>query len=419
MESKFDWLTLVVKSDNSSYSFDDCFSMLSDDLKLGDLFRQMIPRYHIPFYDYSLTYEDIVFSYTVEERFHKQGISISFSSSGLDYFSRYLDTYGLTLRDWLGEFRAMSLNGWDTRVTRLDFAMDDIRYNGDMPDLTMRRVITSIRNKEFNSIAFKCNNKAKGSIDLSEEENYNKSSKSSIGRTVYIGSRKSDTCIRFYDKFAEQIQKNKTLPYNITSWTRCEAELKNGNAMGVINVFIDTDDNKFSEYMCGFINRYISFIYLDNNNISRCSVKRWWISFLNGCKKKFKLPKKVPVRSSFARARRGLSQYVPTVFTIVQTCGFDGLIQIFNDFFDEKKEKGVDLYRPELAQNIVDCVNDYEEMTGFKRYQYTSFDDGTSFDIGEQMHKSHLRYVSRIYDYTFDKYRQQQHIQFCEGAEIL
>ena len=56
MESKFDWLTLVVKADNSLYTFDECFSMLSDDLKLGDLFNQMIPRHHIPFYDYSLTY---------------------------------------------------------------------------------------------------------------------------------------------------------------------------------------------------------------------------------------------------------------------------------------------------------------------------------------------------------------------------
>lgn len=418
MESKFDWLTLVIKSYGPQHDFNECFSVLCDDLKLGDLVKLMVSRRHIPFYDYSLTYEDIILSYTDYERFLNQGISISFSSSGLDFFSRYLDTYGLTLREWLGEFRALSLHGWDTRVTRLDYAMDDIRYNGDLPDLTIRRVTMSIKNNEFNTLAFKIDNKSKGTLEVGEDISLSKSC-SPVGRTIYIGRRSSDTLIRFYDKLAEQQQKNATIPEGLTSWTRCEFELKRGNAMAVINAFIDLTPEQFSVFMCGFVNRHISFINRDNKNISRCSVKRWWTSFLNGCKHKFKLPKRVPARSAYARARRGLSQYVPTIYTIIQTVGFDGLFQIFNDEFEKKKEKCIDIFRPELAQNIIDCVSDYEEMTGFKRYQYTSFDDGSNFDIGEQMHKSHLRYVSRIYDYTHDLYRQQQHIQFCEGAEIL
>lgn len=417
MESKIDWITLVIKPENTSLTFQDCLTVLSEQLRLGDLIKLMVDRYHIAFYEYSLTYEDIIFSWAEGERFKKQGACISFSSTGLDFFARYLDTYGLSLRDWLGEFRALCFQGWVTRCTRLDYAMDDKRLNGDLPVLTMRKIVTAIKNHDFNIRAFKICDKSKGSVDVSEDCITDKSS-SFVGRTVYIGSRRSDVCIRFYDKLVEQMQKKQSVD-DFTSWVRCEAELKNDRAMSVFNAFIDLSSDDFNHYMCGVINRYVCFINRDNNNISRCSVKRWWTAFLNGCTKKFKLPHRVPARSAFARSSRGLHQYLPTIYTLVQTIGFEGVYQMYTDSVAKASENNIDLYKPELAQNIIDCVNDYEEMTAFKRYQFTSFDDGTSFDIGEQMHKSHLRYVSRIYDYTHDKFRQEQHIKFCEGAEIL
>lgn len=373
MTSGIDWLTLTIKPESPFIEFDDVFSVLSNELLLGDLLSKMVPVRRIPHYDTCLGYENVTFGIPTLERYRKQGFCLLFSSQGLDFFFRYLSTYNITLRDWLGRFRSLCFEGFITRCTRFDYKMDDVCHEGEKPTLTMQKVISCARKGEM------CKKARVVSLVDGEGVTFNERFKTVngeplVGRTLNVGSRYSDSFCRFYDKLAEQLQKKQSVPEDVTSWTRCELEFKDDKAMGCLNAFIDYDDEGFSDYMCGVVNNYVSFIFRSNKNISRCPVKRWWTRFLNGCTKKFRLPHKLPARSAYAKAKRGLNQYLAILYTLHKELGLDGLVKFFQKEIAEKFEKNsqIDLYKADLAQNIRDGRLEYEKITGYKYYAYNS-----------------------------------------------
>lgn len=425
MESKFDWFTLTIKPENKETTFDECFAVLSDTMLLGDLFSKMVPRGRFLFYDYVLTYENISLCYTDSDRFLEQGICLRISSQGLDYLTRYLKTYNIDLKQWLGKWRGLVFDGYMTKETRLDYAMDDIRFNGEEPVLTLKKVIDCNKRKEICKKARSVNIWDCDGVTV--QERYKTVCKEPIvGRTLNLGSRQSEVFCRFYDKLAEQLHKKEAVPQDCTSWTRCEFEFKGSKAMSVLNAFLDMSDEDFGKYMRGVCNNYVSFIVRNNKNISRCSVKRWWAKFLGGCTEKFKLPHKEPSRSAFAKACHGLSKYVPTVYTMFQKMGLEGVYRFFEREVEVKKMSNPDLnvadrlYKKELAQNIEDGVRDYEEMTGLKYYKYNSFDGEEGWDIEDNIHRQNLAYFYLLYEAKhLSPYDKQRHQDFMDGCEVL
>ncbi len=414
MESKFDYITLTLKSKTKSLS--EALKMLREDLLLGDLMRKMVPKGRAGFFDYRLTYENIEFLFTTPERFEEQGICIKLSSQGLDYFNKYLETYGLTLRHWLGEWRALSFGDYISKYTRVDYAMDDITKEGETPCITLTKVFRAAQNGEI------C--KKARTLDLLSGAEMSARMRIKYchgepikGRTLYVGVRQSGKLVRFYDKLAEQLHKKQPVPYDVVNWTRCEVEFHEAEAMKVMNAFIDKSDEDFAEYMCGVVNNQCRFINRDNDNISRCTVKRWWKAFLNGCTKCFKLPHKKPVRSALARAERGLKQYVRTIYTLYQEVGLDGLYLFFHDEVEKLKAENKEILKPEILENLREDVRDYEQMTAITNYLYNCF--GNEDDLRERVERQHRAFRQRyIVGTTQERYR-YVHSVFMTGQEVL
>lgn len=414
MESKFDYLTLTLKSKTKSLC--EALKMLREDLLLEDLMHKMVLKGRAGFYDFNFLYENINLLYTVPDRFEKQGICIKFSSQGLDYFNKYLATYGMTLKHWLGEWRALSFGDYISKFTRVDYAMDDIVLEGESACITINKVFKAAQNgeivKKARTLDFLTG------ADMSARMRVKYCDGEPIrGRTLYIGVRYSGSIIRFYDKKSEQLQQKKEIPEKCISWTRCEAEFHDNDAMGVINAFLDMPDDGFSEYMCGVINDHCRFINRTNANVSRCPVKRWWTSFLNGCTKRFKLPHKEPVRSALARAERGLKQYVRTIYTLFQEVGLDGLYLFFHDEVEKLKAENKEILRSEIVENLREDIRDYEERTAITNYLYNCF--GNEDDLREHVaiqHNSFRQYY--VLATTCYRYR-YVHSIFMTGQEVL
>lgn len=410
MESKFDWLTLTFKPENLNHSSEAIFSRLTDDLLLKDLIKKMVPVPRVAFYNYCIGYENITLCYPSPDRLYEQGYCLRISSQGLDFFNRYLESYNITLKQWLGMFRALCFKGCVTKCTRIDYAMDDIHYNGEAPVISMDKIINCCRKGDvckkarfFDFIDGAC---LKERFKVVEGDPV-------FGRTVNFGSRQSNVYCRFYDKRAEQLQKKQSIPDNCTSWTRCEFEFKHDSAMSVLNAFIDYDSDDFAKFMRGVVNNYVSFVSRTKKNVSRCPVKKWWTEFLCGCTDKFRLPHKLPARSAYAKVQNGLNQYVAVIYTMYKVLGAVGVYKFFKRLIEKKRLSASDLYKQELAYNILDGKFDYEKMTAYTNYQYNSY-----IDIEPSLNK-HLAYCS----YTYRAHHisgdvLERHLAFMDGLVV-
>lgn len=416
MESKFDYLTLTLKPENSDIRIDMALSTLKHTMLLGDLMRKMTLKGRFAFYDFHLSYENIHLLFTTPEKFQEQGLCLRISGQGLIYLKAYLKSYGIELKEWLGMWRSLCFNSYITKDTRMDYAMDDIRFKGDKPLLTMRKVLQCKNRHEI------C--KKARTIDVVNGDDIGTRERTKFingeevkGTTVYVGARESNYVIRFYDKLAEQKQQRKEIPEGCTSWTRCELELKGSAAMSALNAFLDYSPEEYAEYMRGVLNDHCRFISRTSSNVSRCPVKRWWREFLQGCTERFKLPHGKPARSAFARAEHGLTQYVPTIFTMYQELGLKGVCRWFKARFEEMEAKGKDLFKTELAENIREDIRDYEEMTAYKYYRYST--DIIDRDFYERIRYQHFGYFQKFYKVVRSNEFKELHANFMNGQEVL
>lgn len=411
MESKIDYLTLSLKPGDDKADLGKAFIMLRKALLLDDLINKADFKRGVGFYDYRRSYENIQILYTVPERFSGQGLCIKMSSLGLDYFNRYLQSYGMTLKEWLGMWRGMVFGGmWVTKVTRFDYAMDDIRFNGETPFVTLEKVFKCAERGEI------C--KKARTVDILEGSEISKRTRIKYsegkpikGRTLYIGVRKSGNIVRFYDKLAERIHRKEPLPVGCTTWTRCEIEFHKEDAMSAANAFLDYSDKDFAEHMRGVINNQCRFIVRNNANVSRCTSKRWWRDFLGGCTKNFKLPHKSPYRSAYSKSERYLKQTVRTVYTVYQEIGLEGIFRFFEDEVNELKKNNKDPYIPELGNNIREGLRDYEEMTGLKHYTYNSSDE---LIVMDGMKRQLSAYFSRLHKIEQSADIKERHERFMD-----
>lgn len=370
-----DWLTLTMKPENSSYSSEENYGKAVDILRktllLDELFSMLEFKGSARHYGIRLAYNDVDIKIANPENFNRQGLCISLSSNGIAYFEEYLATYGLTLRLWCARFRRLCVEGWITKCTRYDYAMDDKAFDDDVPKLTMKRVLTSICDDE---ITCKARTLSDGNKDLASfKRNYKRrGGKGLWGTTVQLGQREGDTVVRFYDKLIEQKQKGKSLPENLKAWTRCEIEYKAVNAMCVFNAWLDLEGDKFREYMCGCANDTVRFIYRTSENITRCPVKRWWREFLNGCTKRFRLQKQKPKRTALARAEYSFRQTIRRDITFLREYGLEAFGKMIQAMAKELQAQGKDPINHEIINNLREGSNHREEMDGFKWYDYAT-----------------------------------------------
>lgn len=406
-EARFDYLRFTIKpehelpneSDESGKTpYDHCMSTLKCTLLLGDLFSKMVDCGRCLHYDRRWSYENVNLKVPTPDRYSEQGICLEFSSHGLDYFNSYLDSYGVSFKTWCGMLRALCFRGYAISITRLDYAMDDICRNGDNTTISLRRVVNAIQD---GNLCCKARVWSDQGDDFRKLFSYKASKKRRNGEeleglTVQFGARQSEQICRFYDKFTEQKMKGNELPEGCTAWTRCEFEYKGGNAMSVFNAYIDYSDKEFAEYMTGSALNFVRFVNRTSDNVSRCEVKRWWKSFLNGATKAVKFNKVKAAKSAFMRFSRGFKkQYLRKLWTVIDVWGWDGLQDWIERSVDEELNKGVVYIDKELQHNLEDGQRYYESFDGFRRF--SSCSALSAEELEKNIREQHFDYFKQFY----------------------
>ena len=418
--SQLDWLTLSCVTSNHISFADFLYSVLRglfleklwDNGNFSNVGRD---KYYAAVYRFNDI--SILLCRDTPEQMIKQGICIKFSSNGLAFYQEYLKSeYNVDLRYVFKRWRSLSCNGFFTRCTRIDYAVDEKVYGEDKPMLTLRRIRKSFERREFTSLlaVSRKTNSLSISSDLSEKNGEN------LGDTVYVGKRKgSNLMLRFYDKLAEQKARHNPIEDDLNNWTRAEFEFHNARAMAVFNAFCDksddiTDDNCFSHYMAAVFNNYISFIYRDKSNVSRCTVKRWWAKFLGTLKKsRLVVPKYKPAK--FVATQRWLDKSVfPTLAYYVKCVGFSRFLKKLGEYVHKVPTKRI----KEMIDDYNTCkfgsfkafvsgdYDDYIRQLGVEPWVYTG---AASFD---DLKSDFIEYADFSPDLTFDGV---QLFLACEG----
>lgn len=413
MNSRIDYLTLTIKSDLKTFA--QAEEVLMKELFLKGLYLKMTNYGRTHFYANRFSYENIDILFPAPDKFKTQGICIQFSSKGLDYFINYLASLRVDFQAWCRKFRALALDGYITKCTRFDYAIDDISFvGGESPKLSIRKLFNSVSNNELRSRT--------SIVDFYGERQRVKKVKGDyvVGRTLYIGSRASKRVIRFYDKKAEQTQKGEAVPDNVNTWIRCEIEYHDSYAMQIFNAFCDYDVPDFCRFMATNLNSHITFINRDNDNISRCSVKRWWREFLDCVTDCFRFPVRKPARSALARALRGVSQYTRVINSIVSELGWEEFQKFINGRVKIMKQSNKETINQDIVFNIRENNMEYEKLNGVSAYQYNSFLDCDDFNERLNFHKnSYLRYHSQRSEAGASMLGSFLHTAVLDGQEVL
>lgn len=158
------------------------------------------------------------------------------------------------------------------------------------------------------------------------------------GSTVYFGSGNSRIQFRIYDKAREQ---GLDCP-----WVRFELQMRDERAEAFCRELLTREDvgNLTSEV----INHYLSFIEIDDSNISRCSLSSWWSAWLLSSKKQKltleKLVKTVPQVVEHLK-----KQYAASVAMVRKYFGPIRFKQFVEDLIEEGQSKMTLKHRQILA----------------------------------------------------------------------
>lgn len=144
--------------------------------------------------------------------------------------------------------------GENCNVSRVDLACDD-RFGF----LNLSTIVDAVNDNAINSRIQK----------RTVMTSFN--GRQSTGTSVYLGSESSDFRIRIYDKAKEQGDFE-------SHWVRVELVMRGKHANSFVNSFVNSA--AVGELAAGILKDKVSFIELDDSNISRCTPCHWWVDFV-------------------------------------------------------------------------------------------------------------------------------------------
>ena len=197
---------------------------------------------------------------------NNMGVMIELTGQGLDYVRSSISQD--IFEDYLiAVVEQLKADDYEVRIKRLDLAYDDFRVR---PYLPLRKIAKKVDAGEFVSKIRKS-----GVLEKNEIINYNKSKKT--GDTIYLGSKSSDTMLRFYDKNLEQISKNGGC--DVPNWLRYEVVVKNDVALAIYN---EIKEHGLNKTYFSFLNSVLRFVVKsEDTNKSRVDVERFWSKFIS------------------------------------------------------------------------------------------------------------------------------------------
>ena len=239
ISAKIDYLTISLLPDQSGWTISEALDRLFDCLFIEE-WRSWFVLVGAGYgYESIYRYNDVSLKVSSLSTFQKQGICLEFSGSGIAYYIEYLKAHkGVTLRTALNRFRSMCQWSCKTKCSRIDWAIDEKCGADEKPYLDLDRIQQQLLDRHFVSLFRKTDPavesgelqscyKVSGEIDEKVPFTFIQSqyvSSGRVGKTIYLGKRKSGTYIRFYDKLSEQIAHGATVPEGVSAWTRFEME---------------------------------------------------------------------------------------------------------------------------------------------------------------------------------------------------
>lgn len=313
--------------------------------QLQSCFEFMCTNYR---YEMILRYQNISIKIPSEKRFANTGVCFEFTGSGFDYYENYLAMNKRTdIHSALNRFRLLYLEGYKTKCSRFDIAIDDKCYGDDRPILILDTIEEVLKSRYFIS-KFRRSDPKEESGDLvpifktPAPSTYDDSlpyriiesmnmSKGNIGKTIYLGKRKSSTSVRIYDKLAEQEVKGEKLPEDIKHWVRFELEFHNKNAGAVFSKFLDCKDPvDFSKYISRVSYNLIRFVDKDHSRLYNCTVCDWWMKFLGSMSDKGMYINKLST-NQYLRSLKYAKRCLAAILYAIFTCEPHQLVNILND----------------------------------------------------------------------------------------
>ena len=300
ISAKIDYLTISLLPDQSGWTISEALDRLFDCLFIEE-WRSWFVLVGAGYgYESIYRYNDVSLKVSSLSTFQKQGICLEFSGSGIAYYIEYLKAHkGVTLRTALNRFRSMCQWSCKTKCSRIDWAIDEKCGADEKPYLDLDRIQQQLLDRHFVSLFRKTDPavesgelqscyKVSGEIDEKVPFTFIQSqyvSSGRVGKTIYLGKRKSGTYIRFYDKLSEQIAHGATVPEGVSAWTRFEMEFHQKNASAVLTQYLDHTDDEFQAIMCGVALKLIRFVDPGRSRRYNCVTSKWWLEFLQNAKK--------------------------------------------------------------------------------------------------------------------------------------
>lgn len=236
----FDWLTFSIKTDDLDF--------VMELIGMKDCPWEQIDRY-MDGYPNRKFFGGVSVMYGATE---EMGICVNMSGQGC----RTYESYGKN--DWTELIRTI-YGSDDINITRLDMAFDDHSGLLDIDEIWRATLAREYVSKAKNS-----------RVTISDNQ------KTDIqGKTVEIGSNKSDMLIRIYDKGAER-------GYDAdTHWIRIEMQMRNKIATGFCSGLLD---NETGTQFRGVLHNYLRFVEPSetDSNRNRWPMTEYWEKLIDG-----------------------------------------------------------------------------------------------------------------------------------------
>lgn len=381
MLTKVDWLTLSIIPAYIVNPY-DFFLSLVDFFHLDEFLPQFKQGSGHGFYDYSYIYNNIVFSIPELFKTDHQGFCISFSGQGIDFYLEHMrkEFPDYSVKKLLSSYFSLAENKeCKCNVSRIDIAIDDITYSiTEKALLNMEVIAEAILKCEFTS-PFAIKKRLK-KYEVSFLDSQRAKLCGLKGDTIYLGSRKSNTYCRIYDKLAETASNETPIDKNINHWVRFEMEFKGCNAMTVAEHIVSLEEDLFPLWYAEVVNNYIRFIDITENNISnysRCPSKKWWLDFI-GTVEKRRLYHVKPVENEFDRSLRWQKKSVfPSIAAMLQCMPVQQYLMLVKETMENENSLK---RQQQIITDFINADKHSPELTGFERYsQYIEDDEYRAF----------------------------------------
>lgn len=216
---------------------------------------------------------------------------------------------------------------WDAEAnfSRLDIAVDDIRYGDDKPYFKVADLIRRTKRGL-------CRSKWRKAM---RQETIKVGDGSSNGHTIYYGSNQSLLQLRIYEKNKERQNAGHELEEDLSCWNRIELQLSDDRAQTAVHWVLKGMSG--GELMFGILSQYINFT--DNNgdeNKARWPISQFWLDFL-GDALKLKLAAKAPDKTIPSKQAWIQEQVEATIAEVWYATGGRG-----EEAFVEMLERGLD-----------------------------------------------------------------------------